>query len=346
MNTRPKSKARIGSGSIRLRGNKWEVRWREVRRNSDGSSDYIQHSEFTGSDDRDYAQKILNRKLEETGGRRPATVDPDKVSYENLRQNWLAFKVEQKSRTLKYGKDGQVGHDTLSRLDVFFGGNLAGDITLADLRRFRKDTLEDGAGDARINRCMATLRGMFNQGRKDELITQREIPPYFPMVKESVKAREKAFIEPEFYEPLRKVLNEPLRSAFTLAYHNSVRVQEMKRIPWRDIDFKRKQIFLSEEVTKSGEARIVPLPSDFNLKPGNPDDFPLAGIGERRESTWNEACVQVGAGWFECRACGARCTGRDCLDHGRRAVRGVIYHGPQLRNTRHTAVRAMSDAGM
>jgi integrase len=166
------------------------------------------------------------------------------------------------------------------------------------------------------------------------------------MVKESGKARDEAFIEPEFYEPLRTELKEPLRSAFTLAYHSAVRVHEMKRLRWDAFDFKRHQIFLSEEVTKTGKARIVPLPTDFDLKQGKADDLPLAAIGERRESTWNEACVRVGAGWFECRECAARCNVRDCPVHGRRPVRGLIYHGPSLRNTRHTAVRNMVDSGV
>src|SRR6202040_2650100 len=80
-------------------------------------------------------------------------------------------------------------------------------------------------------------------------------------------------------------------------------------------------------------------------KPSDPDEIPFA-IGERRETSWNEVCARVGAGWFECRECGARCSVRVCPTHGQRAVRGVIYHGPQLRNTRHTAARKMDDAGM
>ena len=287
-----------------------------------GNTEYIQHSASTGSSDKEFAQRFLNRKLQETGGRRPTVVDPRKVSYENLRENWLASRKEHGMRTLKYDKDGKISHDTLPRIDEFFGGYRAADVTVADLRRFRSETLKDGASDARVNRCMATLRGMFNQARKDELLTRAEIPPHFPMVEEARKARDDAFIEPQWYAPLRRELNEPLRSAFTLAYHIAVRVHEMKRLRWRDFDFKRSEITLSGEITKTGKARKVPLPSDFDLKPGKPDEMPLSAIGERRETTWNEVCVRIGAGWFECTACGARCTGRDCPNHGWRAVRG------------------------
>ena len=78
----------FGSGSLRRRGNNWEVRWRSVQGLPDGNTKYLLHPESSGLDDRDFAQRILNRKLQETGGHRPTVVDPRKVSYEDLRQNW------------------------------------------------------------------------------------------------------------------------------------------------------------------------------------------------------------------------------------------------------------------
>jgi integrase len=339
-----KPRARYGTGTLLLRGTIWYAKWREVRRQPDGVPEYIQHSESTGSDDKEFAQRFLNRKLQQIGGRRPTVVDPRKVSYEDLRRNWLVSRQERGMRMLKINRQGNLSHATLPRLDKFFAGYRARDITIDDLRRFRADGHTDGLSDARINRYMATLRGMFNQSLKDELLTRTEVPPYFPMGKESGRARAEAFIEPQFYAPLRKELEEPLRSAFTLAYHDAVRVEEMKRLRWRDFDFERREIYLSEEVTKTDKARIVPIPSDFDLKAGKPDEL-VCPIGDRRE-TWNEVCVRVGAGWFECIKCEARCDVRKCPTHGQRAVRGVRYHGPQLRNTRHTAMRSMNDAGM
>ncbi len=345
MTAKPKLRSRYGTGNLLLRGNTWYARWREVREQPDGSRESVLHSESTASDDKDFAQRYLNRKLQETGGRRPTVVDPRKVSYDDLRQNWLVSRKDAGMRTLKYDKAGLIGHDTLPALDRFFGGCRANDISVGDLRQFRVERTKSGASDARINRNMATLRSMFNQGLKDELLTRTEIPPYFPMGKESGITRDEAFIEAEWFVPLSRELKEPLRSAFMLAYHIGVRVHELKRLQWRDFDFKRHLITFPGEITKSGKPRTVPIPSDFDRKPGKPEEI-VFDIGERRETEWNQVCVRVGVGWFECNKCEARCTGRDCPTHGRRAVRGVIYHGPQLRNTRHTAVRSMSDAGM
>lgn len=50
------------------------------------------------------------------------------------------------------------------------------EIQVAHLKRFRAEGRRDGLSDTRLNRYMATLRKMFRQGIKDELITGEEQP--------------------------------------------------------------------------------------------------------------------------------------------------------------------------
>jgi integrase len=191
---------------------------------------------------------------------------------------------------------------------------------------------------------MATLRAMFRQAVKDELLTPTEIPAYFPMFKEPNEARGAIFIEAEWYEPLRRRLGEPLRSAFTLAYHTGIRVHELLRLRWRDVEAAKQRVVLPGEITKTGKPRSVPLPSDFKRRPGRPDElvFPLGDF----RTEWYEACVTVGAGKYHCRACRAECARRVCPTHGKRTLRQLKYVGAFLRHCRHTAVRNMSDAGL
>jgi integrase len=321
-----KSRARYGDGSLYLRGSIWHVKYREVKRLPDGTTRYVQHRYSTRSPDREFAQKFLRRKLLEIGGRR-TVVDPEKVSYEALRENFLAHCVEKKLRSLQRDKDGQPTFPTLPRLNKFFGAWRAAEVMVADLRRFRAECRQDGLSDARANRYLATLRAMFRWGLKDELISPAEMPGYFPMVAEPNVARGAIFIKPEWYTRLRKVLREPLRSAFTLAYRTSVRVEELKRLHWRDFDVKQRLVTLPAEITKTGTLRLVPLPSDFDRKPGPPDEL-VFSLGDHRKQ-WYKACVKVGAGKFE------------VIAKGRKR-----YVGPLLRHCRHTAVRNMSDAGL
>lgn len=318
--------------------------WYEHTRQPDGITKPERRFESTGTDDKKEAQRRLRAKLQLVGGRRPTVTDPRKVSYEDLRQNLLDYCVANNIRSLKKDREGNITLNTLPRLDSFFGGWKAREIQVAHLKRFRTEGKQQGLSDTRLNRYMATLRKMFRQGVKDELITGEEEPAYFPMTKEPNEARGAIFCEARWYEPLRKVLKEPLRSAFTFSYHTGVRVEELQRLCWRDLDIKKRVASLSGDITKTGGSRIVPLPADFDLKPGVPDElvFPLGDCRER----WRTACVKVGAGYYECRECGARCTGAKCLTHGKLAAKRRRYHGLLLRHTRHTFVRNASEAGL
>ncbi len=347
MKEKPKSKrGRYGDGCVyRQQGRStWWLTWYEPRRAPDGTITRRKCYESSRSEDKKLAQRMLRAKLQALGGRRPTVTDPRKVSYEDLRQNLLDYCVANNIRSLKKDRQGNPTLNTLPRLDRSFGGWRARDITVADLKRFRAEGKQQRLSDARLNRYMATLRKMFRQAIKDELITGEEEPSYFPMTGEKNVARGAIFIKPEWYTPLRKELREPLRSAFTLAYHDGVRVEELQRIRWRDMNVRERIVALPPETTKTGEPRLVPLPGDFDLKPGQPDAlvFPL---GDHRER-WRTACVKVGAGYYECRECGARCLGRKCPTHGKRPTKRLRYRGLLLRHTRHTAARNMSEAGM
>lgn len=343
--TKMERPARYGSGGIWQRGNVFWVRYRQVIRRADGVVTYKQHRESTGSADRDYAERFLRTKLQELGGRRPTVVDPKRISYEDIRDNRLANAAEEKKlRSLAYGRDGKPTLQTLTRLDAFFGGWKAADITTADIRRFRKQGTDDGLSNQRMNRYVAELSKMFHDAVEDGLITSAEMPLKFPKTEEKNEAKGAIFIDKKWYDTLQKALDEPLRSAFVLGYHYAVRVHEMRRLRWQNIDIKKRLVTLPGSITKTGNARVVPLPSDFRLKPGKLNDlvFPL---GDFRDE-WRAVCVKIGAGHYACRECGERCEGRVCPKHGKRLLREMCYRGLLLRHTRHTAIRNLSDTGL
>jgi integrase len=339
-------RGRYGDGCVYRQGGRriWWMAWYETVRQPDGITKCVRHYESTGTDDKKEAQRRLRAKLQLVGGRRPTVTDPRKVSYEDLRQNLLDYCVANSIRSLKKDRQGNITLNTLPRLDSFFGGWRAREIQVAHLKRFRAEGKRDGLSDTRLNRYMATLRKMFRQGIKDELITGEEEPAYFPMTKEPNEAVGALFIEPVWYAPLRKVLKEPLRNAFTLAYHAAIRVGELQRLRWQDVDLNKRIVRLPGQSTKTSKQRLVGLPADFDLKPGKADEliFPLGDCRER----WRTACVKVGAGYYECRACGARCAGRKCPTHGKQPTKRLRYRGITLRHTRHTAARNMSEAGL
>lgn len=328
------TRSTYGQGNIFRRGNIWWIRY---RRNG------VQYRESTETEDRQKALDKLNDRLADRSRR---VIAAEKVTYQDLRRNYLEHCEEKDPpmKTLLYDKERNPTLATLPRLDEAFETWRANQITAEVIRRFRREGRHDGLSNKRLNRYVTTLSAMFHWGLKDGMISQHEMPSYFERTPERNEAVGAIYIEPEWYEPLRKELGEPLRSAFTLAYKYGIRVEEMKRLRWRDFDFKNKQIFMPGERTKTGEKRTIPIPSDFDREPGKPDElvFPL---GDRRDQ-WRSATVKIGAAWFECRECGARCEGRECPEHGHLPIKKMVYRGPSLRNCRHTAVRDMEDAGL
>ena len=324
-----KKRGRWGDGCVyRRRGVRslW-ITWYAPERQTDGTVRRVRKSMSTGSDDLQFARRMLRGKVQEAGGRQPTVGDPRKVSWERIRDNFLQHCEMKGLRSLKRLPDGGPTLATIPRLDRAFAGWRASDITVAQLKRFRSAARAEGLSDARANRYMATLRAAFRQAARDELITRAEMPSYFPTVHEPNEARGAVYIKDEWYGPLRKKLREPLRSAFTLAYLRGIRVGELQRLRWRDIDTARRIVNLPGEITKTGRQRSVSLPSDFDRKPGNPDElvFPLG----RYRWQWYKAAVAVGAGRWE------------KTDKGRRRYVGIL-----LRHTRHSALRNMSDSGL
>lgn len=339
MKENKKPRARYGSGSLYQRGDIWHVQYREVKHLSNGKTDYVRHRVSTHSSDRDFAQRFLNKKLQEIGGRRHRKVDPDELTYEDLRDAYLAESVEKGLRSVRRGKIS-----SFTRLDKFFGGWYVKDFSVTGLKQFRQECRRTGLTDATTNRCIAALRRMFNLAVENELLTAADLPGYFPMVKEPDKNPKAIFIKDEWYEPLRKALTEPLRSAFVLCYHTGLRVHEMLRLHWRDVDLKRHLVTLPGEITKSGEPRTVFLHKDFGLKAGDPDKlvFPL---GDTR-GEWHGVCVRLGIGSYRCRECGATFSGKLRPAECTHRQRDLSYQGPLLRHTRHTAIRNMDEAGI
>ena len=338
-------RGRYGDGCIYLRGKTWWITWHEPQRLPDDTITHQKCFESTGSGDKELAQRILRAKLQLIGGQPPKTVASKKVTYDDLRQNFLAFYIANNRRSLRRTSTG-TSLDVLGRLDKYFSGWRAKDITLDQLNRFRAEGKREGLSDQRLNRYISALRKMFNQGIKNGRITSAQAPLYYPMVVEPNEAIGAIFIEREWYTALQQTLSEPLRSAFVLSYHLGVRVGELEQIRWRHVDVKNRRVHLPKEITKTSASRDVGLPSDFGLKPGEPDALVFPFGYHKRHWEWQSACVKVGAAWFACRRCGARCDGRTCPTHGPLVVKKLLYHGPLLRHCRHTAVRNMDSAGL
>ena len=310
-------KARYGDGYLRKQGDIWYIRFREVVRKPDGSMQYVQHKKSTHTRDRSQALRALRSELQRIGGRRRRHVGAEELTYEDIRDAWVADAIATGKRSVRRGtiKTGP--------LDRFFGGWRVSDFSVADLKRYRAEGLAQGKSQSTLNRHMAALRRMFKLAVQNELLTLAEIPAYFPQMKESRKAVNPVYVDKQQYKKLCDALHDPLRSAFVVCYWTAMRVHEMMCLRWKDVD--GKVIHLG--ITKTGEPRDVFLPSDFELRASQPNDlvFPLP---DSYLDDFKKVCVDLGIAHWVCR-CGANCSkDRVCPAHGKRPYKVLGYVGP------------------
>jgi integrase len=237
-----KQKREHGSGRLYLRGKIWWIQYYVRGRRIFAS---------TGETEEKKASRILKHKLAEVEtGTHP---EPGRVRYESLREAYYSDYVANGRRSLRQ-KDGKPHMDKIARLDRFFSGELAQDITVDEIRRFQAEERERGLSNGAINRSVSALRRMFNLARKEERL--RDVP-YFPMLKES--APREGFIERVQYDTLRSALPDYLKLPLALGFYTGMRRGEVVRLKWERVDLLRNRIELRAGETKNGEARSVPI---------------------------------------------------------------------------------------
>jgi integrase len=225
--------------------------------------------------------------------------DLKKLRYGQLRQALLDDYAAQGNKSLQTLSDGTETIWGLKHLDEFFGykppkemGKPVTAITTDAAREFARKRQAEGVGSAIINRSLAALRRMLNLAHEDGKISS---VPKIRMLKEP-PAR-KGFVTREQFEMLLARLPDVLKPLITFLYYCGVRLGEALQITWPQLDLKAGLIRLEVEQTKTGEARIVPLPDVLiaMLAPVEPKEGTVFQSTNLRK-VWIRACVNVGLG--------------------------------------------------
>ena len=234
-----------GEARIWLRGRMW---WIQYYANG------IQHRESSQSEDREDAERQL--------AKRRAEIDADtfigpaarRLRFEEMRSAlYTDYRVNGR-KWLRTGKDGEPYICGVSHLEDFFARNRALAITTGRIREFITKRQTAGASNGTINRELALLRRMFTLAVQDGALRSA---PYFPMLKES--APRKGFFEHAGFQKLRQELPEYLRPVATMGYYTGMRLGEILKIRWCDVDLSRGEIRLNPGETKNDEPRTIPL---------------------------------------------------------------------------------------
>jgi integrase len=220
----------------------------------------------------------------------------------------------------------------LTNLDKFFAVRKVNTITTDEIRRFVKERQAANASNGTINRSLSALKRMFSLAIRGGKLQNA---PHIELLKEAPPRQ--GFLESEDFKRLGMELPEHLRAPFTLAYFTGLRLGEIRRLRWDNVDLRASEIRLYGGETKNDEPRTVPLMdelplmlrmlrekdprSDYVFSDGSP-------LGSFRKS-WRSACVRAGLGKMQKR------------DDGTEVYTGLLFH-----DLRRSGVRNLARAGV
>jgi integrase len=299
-------KRQYGTGSvIKLPGSRfWYILYRVNGR---------QIRESSKTESKMEAEKLLQKRMGETGlGIRPEQ-DVKGVKYENIRDAWLA--------------SNKNGYGAIKHLDQFFGGRRVISIDTDLLRVYIDHRRKGGAADETTKRSLNDLRAMMNQARKEGKLRAADVPN-FPMAALRPGKIRKGFVEPAAFEKVKNALPEALRPLVTFLFVTGCRVGAARQITWEMVSKDCSEISLPGAITKSGEPLVLPMTGEglrdvaAILRKKFRTDGPVFDTTNLRVE-WNKACVAAGVGTMA----GRHRTGLTLHDLRRSAVRNLIRAG-------------------
>lgn len=232
-----------GSGSIYRRNKKlwlsYYVKGERVR-------------ESTNTTDRGEARRLLQQRLGQIAEGRFTGPAADRVTFEDLAEMILTdYKVNGK-KSLRCVRIKVEKH-----LLPFFGGKTAHSITTDEVKRFVAHRQAEGASNGEIGRELSAFKRAFNLALQAERIYRK---PFIPMPQAG--SPRQGFFEPWQWDALFPKLPDYLRPALTFAYYTGWRVQsEILPLTWDRVDLEAGTVRLAAGSTKSGEGRVIALPS-------------------------------------------------------------------------------------
>jgi integrase len=144
------------------------------------------------------------------------------------------------------------------RLQPFFGGLRAVNVTTPLLERYVEKCLEQGLAAATVNRDLASLRRALNLAVQAGTLPK---VPSFPHLAEA--APRSGFVEESQYQKLAQGARELwLRALLATAYTFGLRKGELLNLRVRQFDRVARTIRLNAGETKSGEGRVIKLTQD------------------------------------------------------------------------------------
>ncbi len=258
------------------------------------------------------------------------------VRYEELAADLLEHYLISGKKLLVRKKDGDTCVPSEPHLRRFFAGWRAVDITTGAVRRFTWKRQREGASNGTISRELAVLRRMFSLAVK-----ARKLPEALYIEMPRVINVRSGFLEHDQFLRLYGALPAYLKPVTAMGYYTGMRLGEIRRLRWEQVDLPDREVRLNPKETKNDEGRTIPLVNELvellsehkARCPNSSFMFPSSRrperpIGDFRKA-WRRACVRVGLGRFEKK------------ENGRGKYFGLIPH-----DLRRASIRNLVRAGV
>jgi integrase len=213
-----RNRGRNGTGAIYKRNSIWWIAYRGI----DGK----QTCESSGSETRDDARLMLQKKLAEVTTGKPTGKNVEKTSLEELIAMFLADRKKNHRR-----EDESAASKLRLHLNPYFGADCrARDLTTDRITAFTANMQQQGYADATINRTLAGLKRAFKLAARAGRVAS---VPYIELIEEH-NARE-GFIEQSQFNTLLAKLPDDLRDPVLFLWLSAWRVNEMRSLTWDSV---------------------------------------------------------------------------------------------------------------
>jgi len=138
----------------------------------------------------------------------------------------------------------------------FFGSHrLLGDLTAKDVEWFRQERGKNRAV-ATVNVDHNILKHMLKQAMKRDLLTRNVASLVAAPKPKNARSR---VLEHEEWNRLYTAAPEWFKPVLLTGYHTGMRLEEILGLTWERVDLEKNRIFLPSALTKTGQAREVPM---------------------------------------------------------------------------------------
>lgn len=188
--------------------------------------------------------------------RRIFDILPDaEMTFKELAKWYLEARAEEELKSIKDVEDD------LNNFNAVYGARIVGDLHLEDLVKYQNARKKQGRALATIDQELVNVKAMMNRAFDNDLVSGHVLKP-FRRVKRLLRAGGNArtrTITLDEYERLLQGAPPHLRGMIITAFSTGMRLGEILKLKWSQVDRKEMFIRLDGGSTKEGRPKSIPI---------------------------------------------------------------------------------------